>query len=115
MTVTLYHNPRCSKSRAALKLLNERGVSVNVIDYQKKPPSPMQLKNIAARLGVSPRALLRTNEAAYRANQLGDLQLGDDEIIDAIVAHPILLQRPIATAGHKAVIGRPPENILDVL
>ncbi len=115
MTVILYHNPRCSKSRAALKLLTERGVPVEVIDYRQTPPSRAQIKDLAARLDVPPRELLRTNEAAYRDNNLGDPQLGDDEIIDAIVAHPILLQRPIAIAGRKAAIGRPPENILNIL
>jgi len=115
VTVTLYHNPRCSKSRAALKLLDERGVTANVVDYQKTPPTRDELQQLLTLLGLSPRELMRTQESAYREAHLDNPRLGDDELIDAIITHPILLQRPIAVAGRKAAIGRPPENILNVL
>ncbi|MDH3638527.1 MAG: arsenate reductase (glutaredoxin) [Gammaproteobacteria bacterium] len=115
MTITLYHNPRCSKSRATLKLLDEHGVSANVVDYQKTPPTHVELQELLKLLGMTPRELMRTQEPAYREANLDDPQLTDDQLINAIIADPILLQRPIVVAHGKAAVGRPPENVLDIL
>lgn len=113
--VTLYHNPRCSKSRAALDLLREHGVEPTVVDYLNDPPDAATLRGLVARLGVPPRALLRTGEDAYRAAGLDAPDLDDDTVIAAMVAHPILIERPIAVSGERAVIGRPPERVLELL
>jgi arsenate reductase len=115
MKVTLYHNPRCSKSREALALLNAQGVEPEIVEYLKTPPSAAELKRILKLLGLTPRELMRRKEAAYAENGLDDPKLGDDELIAAMVAHPILIERPIALAEGKAALGRPPENVLGVL
>ena len=115
MKVTLYHNPRCSKSREALALLQARGVEPEIIEYLKTPPSAAELKRILGLLGLKPRALMRRKEAAYAANGLDDPKLRDDELIAAMVAHPILIERPIALAQDRAALGRPPETVLEVL
>ena len=112
---TLYHNPRCSKSQATLKLLDERGVCPNVVEYQKTPPTRDQLQELSKLLGMTPRELIRATEPAYRNANLDDPTLSDEQLINAIVNDPILLQRPIVVANGRAVIGRPPENVLDIL
>ncbi|MGE6659714.1 arsenate reductase (glutaredoxin) [Pseudomonas sp. NPDC077408] len=111
----LYHNPRCSKSRIALELLEQRGLSPSVIRYLETPPSAAELKQILAKLGISPRQLLRSGEEEYRTLNLADPTLTDGQIIDAMVAHPKLIERPILVAGDVAVIGRPPEKVLEIL
>ncbi|MFI8740071.1 arsenate reductase (glutaredoxin) [Stutzerimonas zhaodongensis] len=111
----LYHNPRCSKSRSALELLEQRGLSPSVIRYLETPPSAAELKQILAKLGISPRQLLRSGEEEYRTLNLADPTLTDGQIIDAMVAHPKLIERPILVAGDVAVIGRPPEKVLEIL
>ena len=111
----LYHNPRCSKSRIALELLEQRGLSPSVIRYLETPPSAAELKQILAKLGISPRQLLRSGEEEYRTLNLADPTLTDGQIIDAMVAHPKLIERPILVAGDVAVIGRPPEKALEIL
>lgn len=111
----LYHNPRCSKSRNALELLEQRGLTPSVIRYLETPPSADELKQILARLGISPRQLLRSGEEDYKNLNLADPTLSDGQIIDAMVAHPKLIERPILVAGDVAVIGRPPEKILEIL
>jgi len=113
MTVTLYHNPRCSKSRQALALLRERGVSPTVVEYLAAPPSAAELRRILDLLGIGPRDLLRRKEA--REAGLDDPALSDDALIAGMVAHPAVIERPIAVAGGKAAVGRPPERVLDVL
>lgn len=113
MATTLYHNPRCSKSRAALELLRAKGVSVRLIEYLKNPPTRAELQQLAKILGGA-HHMVRDNEEAYRDAGLAPSS-SDKEIIDAIVAHPILLQRPILTRDGKAKVGRPPEAILDLL
>lgn len=115
MTVVIYHNPRCSKSRQTLRLLREHGVDIEVVEYLKTPPDAGRLERILALLGLEPRQLMRTGEAAYRENNLGDESLGRDELISAMVANPILIERPIVVAGDRARIGRPPESVLDIL
>jgi arsenate reductase (glutaredoxin) len=110
----IYHNPRCSKSRATLKLLEERGIEPEVVLYLEAPPSPERVLELARLLGSSPHGLLRCSEPPYR-----ELGLGPDtpplEIARAVRAHPILLERPIVVLGDRAVLGRPPENVLTLL
>ncbi|WP_331691758.1 arsenate reductase (glutaredoxin) [Pseudomonas sp. ZY71] len=113
--LTLYHNPRCSKSRGALELLEARGLTPNVVRYLETPLSAAQIKALLGKLGISARQLLRTGEDEYKMLQLADESLSDAQLIDAIAQHPKLMERPILEVGAKAVIGRPPENILELL
>lgn len=115
MGTTIFHNPRCSKSRRTLALLQERGIEPRVIEYLKQPPSKSRLKAILRLLDMKARELMRCDEAAYRENALDDESLTDDELISAMVKHPILIEQPIVLANGKAVIGRPPERILEIL
>lgn len=115
MSVTIYHNPRCSKSRAALDLLQEKGVDANVVEYLKTPPTAEELRVVFKKLGLAPRDVMRKGEAVYKELDLGDANRSDDELIDAIVANPILLERPIVVKGDRAEIGRPTENILELI
>ncbi len=112
-TVTIYHNPRCTKSRETLALLRERGIEPEVIEYLKTPPSKSRLRDLARMLGDA-HALLRTKEAPYK--ELGlSADSSTSAIVDAIVAHPILMERPLVHCGTKAAIGRPPESVLAIL
>lgn len=113
--LTLYHNPRCSKSRGALELLEARGLAPKVIRYLETPPSAAQLRDLLAKLGVPARHLLRIGEDEYRALNLADASLTEEQLIEAMAAHPKLIERPILVAGERAVIGRPPEQILEIL
>ncbi|MFL9815035.1 arsenate reductase (glutaredoxin) [Stutzerimonas sp. VN223-3] len=113
--LTLYHNPRCSKSRSALELLEARGLKPTVVRYLETPPSAVELKKILARLGISPRQLLRSGEDEYKTLNLADPAVTDTTIIDAMVAHPRLIERPILVVGDVAIIGRPPEKVLEIL
>ncbi|WP_181295326.1 arsenate reductase (glutaredoxin) [Pseudomonas sp. Q2-TVG4-2] len=113
--LTLYHNPRCSKSRGALELLEQRGLNPTVIRYLETPPSAAELKQILTRLGISPRQLLRSGEEEYKTLNLTDPSLTDAEIIEAMITHPKLIERPILVAGDVAVVGRPPEKVLEIL
>ncbi|MBA1274455.1 arsenate reductase (glutaredoxin) [Stutzerimonas azotifigens] len=113
--LTLYHNPRCSKSRGALELLEARGLAPTLVRYLDTPPSRDELKALLGKLGVSARDLLRTGEEQYRALNLSDPALDDDQLIDAMAEHPKLIERPILIVGDKAVIGRPPERVLELL
>ncbi|WP_416637520.1 arsenate reductase (glutaredoxin) [Pseudomonas sp. OHS18] len=113
--LTLYHNPRCSKSRAALQLLEERGLQPTVVHYLDTPPSAAQLREVLDKLGLPPRQLLRSGEDEYRQLDLADQALTDDALIEAMVAHPRLIERPLLITADRAVIGRPPENILELL
>lgn len=114
-TVTLFHNPRCSKSRQALQLLEDRGVDVKVVRYLEQPPTLAELKKLSKALELEPRAFMRTTEADYKQQNLADDTLTKTDLLKAIVRSPKLLQRPIAWRGARAVIGRPPEKVLDVL
>ncbi len=111
---TIYHNPRCSKSRQALNLLEEKGEPLKIIKYLDTPPSRQELKQVIELLGISPMALVRTQEADWKENFKGK-NLTDDELIDAMIAYPKLMERPIIIKGTHAVIGRPMERILDIL
>ena len=113
--LTLYHNPRCSKSRGALELLEARGLTPNVVRYLENPLNAAQIKALLGKLGISARQLLRTGEDEYKMLQLADDSLSEDQLIAAIAEHPKLMERPILESGAKAVIGRPPENILELL
>ncbi len=114
-TVVIYHNPRCSKSRATLRLLEQRGIAPTVVEYLNQPPTAEQIRQILDLLGKTPREIMRRKEAEYQANGLDNADLSDDQLIDAITANPKLLERPIVLANGKAAIGRPPENVLDIL
>ncbi len=110
----LYHNPKCSKSRATLALLRERGVDPRIVPYLETPPSAGELKAIVAKLGIRPEELVRKNEDLFRSKYAGRT-LMDDEWIEAMVTDPILIERPIIVRGRRAAIGRPPENVLPLL
>ncbi|WP_313303842.1 arsenate reductase (glutaredoxin) [Stutzerimonas balearica] len=111
----LYHNPRCSKSRGALELLQARGMEPTIVRYLDTPPSEGELHALLAKLGFSARQLLRTGEEEYQSLGLADTALTDAQIIAAMARHPRLIERPILIAGDKAVIGRPPERVLELL
>lgn len=113
-TPVLFHNPRCGKSRDALTLLQDAGVDVQVIEYLKTPPTAAQLKVILKKLAMKPEELVRKGEAIYKEHYAGRT-LSDAEWIAAMVANPILIERPIFVKGDKAVVGRPPERLLELL
>ncbi|MGC4008777.1 MAG: arsenate reductase (glutaredoxin) [Pseudomonas sp.] len=113
--ISIFHNPRCSKSRGALELLEERGIQPQIIRYLETPPSTTELKVLLGKLGIGARQLLRTGEDEYKELNLANPALGDDQLIEAMVSHPKLIERPILIVGDKAVIGRPPEKVLEIL
>jgi arsenate reductase len=115
MTVTIWHNPRCSKSRQTLELLQKKGVTPAIREYLKQPPSRAEVETLLDMVGGDPADLIREGEAAFKALKKKKAELGKAEIARAIAAHPILLQRPIVVAGKKAAIGRPPEAVLPLL
>ena len=115
MTVTMYHNPRCSKSRQTLKLLQEKGVEPKIVEYLKTPPDAKTLKSILKKLGMEPRALMRRKEAPYKELELDDPALSEDKLVASMVANPVLIERPIVLANGKAALGRPPEKVLEIL
>ena len=109
---TIYHNPRCSKSRQTLQLLEDNGISPEIVLYLETPPSAEDLTGLLKKLGIDARDLLRKGEDEYKANNLKDESLSEAQLIAAMVAHPKLIERPIVVKGSKAVLGRPPENVL---
>lgn len=115
MDVTIYHNPRCSKSRKTLQLLNERGIDPEIIEYLETPPNAATLKRILHLLGRTPRELMRRKEAPYGELNLDNQELSADALIAAMVENPILMERPIVLANGGAALGRPPEAVLDIL
>lgn len=115
MSVTIYHNPRCSKSRETLRLLEEHGVKPEVVEYLKEPPDAEQLTRILDMLALEPRQLMRTGEALYTDNHLDDENLSREELISAMLENPILIQRPIVVVGNQARVGRPPDSVLEIL
>lgn len=114
MTLTIYHNPRCSKSRQTLALLQERGLKPNIVEYLKTPPDPATLAVLAKALGGA-RAMLRKGEPAYAELGLDDPKLPDKKLLEAMSRQPILIERPIVVHGRRAAIGRPPEAVLTLL
>ena len=115
MNVKIYHNPRCGKSRQTLQLLQEQGIVVEVIDYLKTPPDAGELNDILQKLGMEPRDLMRKKEAAYKAGGFDDETLDRQALINGMVSHPILMERPIVVTRDKAAIGRPPEAVLTLI
>jgi arsenate reductase len=113
--ITIYHNPRCSKSRAACELItttyNSANEATEIVEYLKHPLTVEQLKQLNAQLGCTVREMIRDNEAEYKELQLADTSLTDSQLYEALEKHPILLQRPIVVRNGRAVIGRPPENV----
>nr|WP_320134827.1 arsenate reductase (glutaredoxin) [uncultured Amphritea sp.] len=115
MSVEIYHNPRCSKSRATLALLEEKGITPNIRLYLENPPTEEQLADVISQLGINPRELLRKGEAEYKENNLNDDSLSDQQIIALMVQFPRLIERPIVITNGQARIGRPPESVLEIL
>lgn len=113
--VTIYHNPRCSKSRQTLQLIEDSGVSPEVVLYLETPPSAEEISVLLSKLGINARDLLRKGEDAYKENNLADKNLDDNALIQAMVKSPKLIERPIVVKAAKAVLGRPPENVLALL
>ena len=115
MTVTIWHNPRCSKSRQTLELLHTKGVTPVIRDYLKQPPSKAEVETLIDMVGGDPAQLVRDGEAEFKALKKKKAEMSKADIAKAIAAHPILLQRPIVVSGKKAAIGRPPEAVLPLL
>lgn len=115
MTITIFHNPRCSKSRATLALLEARGLNPQIRLYLEDPPDAGELRSILDKLRIPARALLRKGEAEYREQGLHDESLSEERLIGAMAATPKLIERPIVIAGSRAAIGRPPESVLEIV
>ena len=115
MTVTIWHNPRCGKSRQTLALLQEKGVTPTIREYLKQPPSKAEVEKLIDMVGGEPGELIRDGEAEFKALKKKKAEMSKADIAKAIAAHPILLQRPIVVAAKKAAIGRPPEAVLPLL
>ncbi|TCK08805.1 arsenate reductase (glutaredoxin) [Marinobacterium mangrovicola] len=115
MAITIYHNPRCSKSRETLQLLQDKGIEPEVREYLKDVPSSEELKEVLGKLGIAPRDLLRKKEAEYKEAGLDDASVSDEAVIEAMTQYPKLIERPIVINGDQARIGRPPESVLEIL
>jgi len=115
LKVQILHNPRCSKSRATLQILQDQGIEPEIILYQDAPPDAALLTAILEKLNMRPRELMRKGQSEYKDLALDDAQLSDQELIAAMIKTPILIERPIVLANNKASIGRPPESVLDIL
>jgi arsenate reductase len=115
MTIKIYHNPRCGKSRQTLQLLQQQGLQIEIIEYLKTPPTAEALNKILDQLGLEPRELMRKKEPAYKENDLANPALDRETLISVMINHPILIERPIVVNGEKAALGRPPEAVLSIL
>lgn len=115
MTIEIWHNPRCSKSRETLALIEQKNITPNVYLYLEEKPSADDIKQILTKLGISARELLRNSEDAYKEQNLKDKSLSEDALISAMVNEPKLIQRPIVVNGNQAKLGRPPEDVLEIL
>ncbi|QGQ22840.1 arsenate reductase (glutaredoxin) [Gimesia benthica] len=111
----IYHNPRCGKSRQTLALIEEAGIEPEVIEYLKTPPTAEELDAILKKLKLEPQELMRKGEAIYKELKLAERELSRDEAIAVMLEHPKLIERPIVVQGRKAVLGRPPENVKELL
>jgi len=114
-SITIWHNPRCSKSRQTLQLIRDRGIEPTIIEYLGSPPSAAELAGALKALCMEPRDLMRKKEAPYRELSLDDEGLTRAKLIDVMVEHPVLIERPVVFRGNRAVVGRPPENVLALL
>lgn len=114
-SITIWHNPRCSKSRQTLQLIRDQGVEPTIVEYLKTPPSTAELSNALEQLGLQPRELMRKKEGVYKELSLGDEGLSRTKLIAAMVDNPVLIERPLVFRGKRAVLGRPPENVLELL
>ena len=114
-TIQIYHNPRCSKSRQTLALIEEKNLQPEIVLYLENTPDASEIKEILGKLGITARELLRKGEQAYKDNHLSDKELSDDALIEAMTKFPKLIERPIVIKGNKAVLGRPPENVLELI
>ena len=115
MSVKIYHNPRCSKSRQTLQLLQDHAVEPQIVEYLKTPPSAAELRKVLQMLGIGPRELMRKKEPEYKQSGADNPELSDAQLIDLMIAHPKLIERPIVITDGKAALGRPPEQVLDIL
>lgn len=115
MSTTIWHNPRCSKSRQTLALLVDREIEPNVVLYLETPPGAKELDNVLTKLGQNPRDLMRKGEEAYKTLGLDNQNLTRDQLINAMVANPVLIERPVVIKGDKAAVGRPPDDVLKIL
>ena len=115
MKVKIYHNPRCSKSRQTLEILNKKNIDIDIVEYLKSPLDINEISNLLEKLGYTARDLLRKGEDVYKNENLSDKSLTEDFLIDMMSKNPILIERPIVVSNGKAVIGRPPENVLEIL
>ncbi len=115
MSIKILHNPRCSKSRQTLQLLRDNGVEPDIVEYLKTPPDRETLEQILDMLGMEPQDLMRKKEKEYKEAGLNDPDLSRDQLIDAMLAHPKLIERPIVIKGRKARLGRPPEQVLEIV
>ena len=115
MSVTIWHNPRCSKSRQTLQLIREQGIEPTVVEYLATPPSAEELDAALAKLGLEPRQLMRTKESVYRELSLDDETLSRTALVQAMVDNPMLIERPVVFRDERAAVGRPPENVLPLL
>ena len=113
--ISIFHNPRCSKSRQTLQLLQEKGIEPEIILYLETPPDKATLQTLLTKLGFTARELLRKGEADYKDNQLKNPELSDDQLVDFMLQYPKLIERPIVINGKKAAVGRPPESVLEIL
>jgi len=113
--VTIYHNPRCSKSRQTLALIEEKGLQPEVVLYLETPPNAADITELLSKLGMGARQLLRKGEDAYKDNDLKNPALSDNDLINAMAQFPKLIERPIVVKGDRAVLGRPPENVLELI
>lgn len=113
--ITIFHNPRCSKSRQTLALLEQQGLQTNIVEYLKTPPTAEQLKEILTMLNIEPRTLIRKGEATYKDLGLADLSLSNEQLIDIMCKNPKLIERPIVINNGQAKIGRPPETVLEIV
>ncbi len=115
MSIKIFHNPRCSKSRQTLQLLEDNNVQPQIIEYLKQAPSKAELESVLNLLGMNPRELMRKGESVYKELNLADESLSKDQLLAAMLKNPILIERPIVLANGKAAIGRPPESVLDII
>ncbi len=113
--VQIFYNPKCSKCRLTMDILNNKGITASIVEYLNTPPDSTELNHVLDILGLEPRDLMRKHEAPYKENNLDNPGLSREQLIQAMIDHPVLIERPIIINGNKAIIGRPPEKVLDIL